>query len=237
MRSAVSSRGALAGAPRSQHLVRCGEGGALSLGAVFPHIAPHQVKEPAGAGDPLALADLTEGGPCVQRHAEALDRRFAGVGRCHIRNRTATSLCCHRTLRYCCHMTTTAAQTTTLAPGTRIIRTHTPAGQSDLTVPSWAAQTLAAEKATQPDVLHTEVIGTGGGVEATFTAVVPLPPASAVDAELAFLDALLFCTGCGTSHLPSVACPGPCPTCFAAAGVSCASDCLSRFLSYDEIGE
>jgi hypothetical protein len=125
---------------------------------------------------------------------------------------------------------TTTTQTTTPAPGTRIIRTITPAGQSDLTVPSWAADALAAEKAAVPGVVKTEVIGTDGGVAATFTALVPLPGVTPLpEAEAAYLADLLACTVCGCAHLPSAVCPGPCPDCTAPAGVSCESTCPSRY--------
>lgn len=127
-------------------------------------------------------------------------------------------------------MTETAARPTTPAPGERIIRTTTPAGQTDLTVPSWAADLLAAGKAAEPGVVKTQVIGTDGGVVATFTALVPLPGVTPLStAEAAYLADLLACTDCGCQHLPSATCPGPCPDCTAAAGASCENTCPNRY--------
>ena len=89
---------ALAGASLPQLLISSHEDGFLFVGAVALDVGPHEVKELARSGYFLALADCPEREPCVQWHAETLDRRLGWRGFCcHIRNRTATGLRWHKT--------------------------------------------------------------------------------------------------------------------------------------------
>ena len=81
----MRSAGALARAALAKLFVGCGEDRTFLLGAMFAHVAPHQVKEAPRPCDPLAPADGTEGQPRGERHAEALDRRLARLWRCHTR--------------------------------------------------------------------------------------------------------------------------------------------------------
>ena len=89
--------------------VGVGEHGAFLVGAVPPCVGPHEVEQPARAGDSPALADVAERYPCIERYAEALDRRFAGFRCCHAENRTLARLRDNRKTRYCCHMTSDTA--------------------------------------------------------------------------------------------------------------------------------
>ena len=90
--------GALAGAPQPQLLIGSDEDGFLLVGAVALDVGPHEVEKLPRSGHFLALADRPEREPCVQWHAETLDRRlYRRAICCHMKNRTGTGLRCHKT--------------------------------------------------------------------------------------------------------------------------------------------
>lgn len=83
------------------------------------HVGPHQVKQPAGTGNAALAADAAERFPCREGHAKALDGGLPVKARCwHKKDRIANSLCCHRTMRYCWHMTATYRTAVTRAART-----------------------------------------------------------------------------------------------------------------------
>ena len=87
---------ALAGAPLPQLAISGGEDGFLLVGAMALGVRPHEVEELACSRHSLAAADLPEGEPRSQWHAETLDRRLGWrVSCCHGRYITVTGLCCH----------------------------------------------------------------------------------------------------------------------------------------------
>lgn len=87
-----------AAASLPQLFVRRGESCLLVVGAVVFDVGPHQVEQVPRPGHPPALAHLAEREPCLQRHAETLDRRFVARFRCcHMGKLSRTGLRCHTT--------------------------------------------------------------------------------------------------------------------------------------------
>ena len=87
---------ALAGAPLPQLLIGSDEDGFLLVAAMALGVRPHEVEELPCSRHSLALADGPEREPCVQWHAETLDRRLGWrVFCCHGRYVTGIRLCCH----------------------------------------------------------------------------------------------------------------------------------------------
>lgn len=108
-------RGSGAGLARpalTEPFVGCRKDRLLVLGAMPAHVAPREVEQPPGPGHSPALAYRAEGKPGIERHAEALDWRFAGLrpglSRCHRRDLSLKRLCDNTSTRYCCHMTNEA---------------------------------------------------------------------------------------------------------------------------------
>ena len=56
------------------------------------------------------MADGAERRPRLERHAAALDGSFLRIWRSHITDLSGMYLCCHGSVRYCCHMSTAAAK-------------------------------------------------------------------------------------------------------------------------------